>query len=334
MMNIIYPLLLAFVLTSCTDNSQTTPRHVEMPVPLEIKQITATDSLKIPDMRNVIQWKLLSDSRIAIYDYGQTNALVGVYKLPKLDHIYTYGKQGRGPNELVSAMWADVNDPNQISLYDVMSKKQYIMEATDTNINVLAQYPLALMHDVPLAKPYQTIQQTSAGNFLYYAQMRPPNGTLLEVRNPRKNTLSDSLNTVLDTEMHDAYILTRPIRNEVFVAFSGLNRIELFDINDSGKMIPYLTIGDILIENQNIEHCSYIDIQTDGEFIYALNNNFAADIESAKTTLEKWNMKGELLIVYTLDRYIDKILPNPVAGNIYGHSPLGEKKSIFIYELD
>lgn len=197
MKNVTLLLLLTGVFTSCTSNDQTTLQHIEMSAPLETKQLVATDSLKIPDMRNVINWKLLSDSRIAIYDYAQTNALVGIYTLPTMDCIYTYDIQGRGPGEFIAAMWSDVNDPDQISLYDIMKKEHYIMELADTSVNIVAHYPLALMSDVHIAKPYQTIQQTVGDNFIYNAEMREPIGTLLEVRNLTTNTQSDSLNTVL-----------------------------------------------------------------------------------------------------------------------------------------
>lgn len=321
------------LITSCSEADKQGCKHISMPEPQQIVEAKAMDSLLLDDLRQVKNWKLLSDSRLAVYDSEQSSSMLAVYELPSMLRIFSYGRKGRGPGEFLAPMWCEMKQMNQISLYDMALAKHYIMDIIDTTVNEVREMDLAKVDD--LTKPYQAIKQIEDDKFLYHSELRAPVGTLLELYNIETQTRLDSLHTVLFTgEPYDAYVEFASIGSVVFAAFSGLNRVEMYRIEDDGNMEAYLTIGDEDARQIDDVNVGYMDVRSDGEYIYALNNKFAPKTPEARPVLEKWNMEGEMLKVYHFDRYINRVLIDKHRGVVLGFAPYSNQESIFVYELN
>lgn len=268
-----------------------------------------------------------------------------VFNLPELDYLYSWGRQGRGPNEFFFLPLDDINTyKKRVYLYEMGSRALREYQVTDSTLVFINEMSLQYEDQVqPLVEITRFDEETYVAE---YSVPDDPSALELVALKPGDEKELFTFGSYPETELtgfdrlfeYHKTIAASEQTGKIAVYYTFQNRIKVFD--DGGKLLKNLKILDKKIEAENIEgqRFRFRNIEhANEEFIYALGWNAFIDeinenLTNFKTSFEIWNWEGELLYRTYFDRLLSNFTVSEEHGKIYGITPL-DINSIYEYEI-
>ncbi|MDR9417597.1 BF3164 family lipoprotein [Gracilimonas sp.] len=267
-----------------------------------------------------------------------------VYNLPELDYLYSWGRMGRGPDELSFVSLSQINTTSSglLLLENELAQLKYY-EVTDTGFVFKKKANLSY----PSKKqPFNNLIRVNDST--YYARYGYDKTTDKEFI-----ALRPELNEVLFTfgTYPGGSDLTGPARSqkyskvstaqpqgELFVSFyRHLNRFKIF--NYEGNLIRYISINDDYITDDPSEDYIFRTIATStNEHIYTLGvfnteEKLSQDPDNFTPIIEIWSWEGKPIKRLKIDQKIHRFAVSDKYETLYGFSIFDPSK-IVTYKLD
>jgi hypothetical protein len=286
----------------------------------------------------------VDDTYLVISDNREED-LFQVYSLPELDYLYSWGRQGRGPDEFMFIPVVEINTKNdEIILYESGLQQLRIYTVTDTAFVLKEEMPLSYENQIDPLTHIQRLNDT-----LYIADY----GTAFEDTNHEYVALRPGKNEPLLTfgkypktdlegmERYFRYSKTNAAspNGERFAAFYLYhNLIKIF--NPEGEELKAIQINDPFLSVDPLEDDFFrfrFLLSATEKYLYSLgvnttNQEFSDNIESIKTSLEIWNWDGQPVYRTVFDEPVHGFTVSEKYNRIYAFSSL-ETQKIFEYEL-
>jgi hypothetical protein len=339
-----YSILLLILTSSCSisdDEVDRTIDLVEYQAELKSTERNFGKEVLLNEPSEIIN---INDKFMIVSDSDQ-EGYIKVFDLPGMNYLYSWGSQGRGPNEFFFLPLDDINAfKNQIYLYEMATRALREYEVTDTSLVYVNEMSLQYKDQV---QPLVGI--TRFDNDMYIAEYsvpdKPTTSELVALRPGNEEELFTFGNfpetelTGFDRlfEYHKTLAASEQIgRIAAFYTFQ--NRIKFF--NDNGVLLKNLKIEDNTIDSEGIEgqRFRFRNIEhTNADYIYALGWNAFIDeinenLSDFKTSFEVWDWEGELLYRSYFDRLVSNFTVSEEYGKIYGITPL-DIHTIYEYEI-
>jgi hypothetical protein len=336
--------IIGFYVCSCqSDESGLFETTVALPL---------SDTLKSREISIVNHTGLLNpvkiinvDDKYLVISESREEDLFQVYSLPELDYLYSWGRQGRGPDEFMFTPLVEINTADEnIILYELGLQQLRIYTVTDTAF--VKKEEISLSYENQL-DPLTHIRRLN--DSLFVADY----GTAFEDTNHEYIALQPGINEPLFTfgnypesdlegmERYFRYTKTNAANpdGEKFAAFYLYhNLVKIF--NSNGVELKAIQINDpfISVDPAEDDYFLFRFLLTATEtYLYSLGINtsrqeFSDNIESIKTTLEIWNWDGQPVFRSVFDEPVHGFTVSEKYNRIYAFSSL-ETHKVFEYEL-
>jgi hypothetical protein len=310
-----------------------------IPKPIFEKQISlSADSIEIKDVTiAVCNWKINNNQVIILSEVNRDNFLY-VFTIQDFTLLYKYGTYGQGPSEFIAANWLNMNNENQLGLYDIPNLKMYTYRLSEDTLQLENTFNFKIW-ERNLCRPYTFIQQINDSLFLLKADMREY--TEIELVNINNNEILQTFRNLMkrkpQTIFTTYYFEMAANSNNLALAYHYIDCIELFRLNDSIQtMEPSLIIGSNK-DQSDTDFDSYVEYYTalhcDDKYIYALHQQGQNEVDEKNSIIEIYTLNGEAVKKIILDRYISTFVLDSRTNRIYGTSSRQDFDFVYYYKL-
>lgn len=292
----------------------------------------------------------ISDEYLIIASY-ENNDFLKVFKLPELNFLYSWGINGRGPQEFDNTpVFYQSRTNKTIIIHDVLSRKVEYFTVNDSSMNYVKT--LNLEYDGQI-DPLNNIIQVKEN--LFFADY----GTSYEDTNREYIALSpQSKNPVFlfgeypNTELTDISRYFKYSKKNIFnpqdsifaTFYSNYNRFKFFDIQ--GSLLKEIHVMDSITAKKDNSSESNLDeyflyrfpTWASEKYIYFYAfNEFSSKVfdkpnSNFQTSLEVWDWQGNPVSRIMFDRFIRNFTVSEKYGKLYGYSLENEDK-IYVYDI-
>lgn len=338
--------LLFFLILSCQGNEQVDYHAVEaLPV-------SDTLSAGVISLEGQTSWQnpdhiLNVNDRYLIISEQRPDNFFHVFKLPELDFLYTWGSQGRGPDEFASPpMWINVSG-NELIAHDMALQQQKYYEVTDTTLRK-SRNPLSMSYDGQM-DPLNRLRRLNDSVYIadYGLSFENTDDEHIALR-PGESDPLFTFGKYPETELEDinrypAFIKTniaKPDGSKFAAFYIAHNRFKIYDSN--GNLIKAIQVNDPFLSgeprNDEVELLYRGTAWASDKYLYLIGYNFGGDKifndpdPSHNTLVEIWNWDGEPVYRGMFDRLIQKFTVSEKHNKIYAYSALNPYE-IFEYDL-
>lgn len=303
----------------------------------EIYSYNKVSLLSLADIVNVAdEYLVISDS--------DTEGFIKVFKLPELEYLYSWGRQGRGPNEFEFIPLNEINtDGNNIIFYDFGNRTLRKYEVNDTS--------LISISDVPLSFDGQTHTLTGITKVkedLYIAE----NGASFDNDMFEFIALEPGVDQPLfyfgrfpETQLtgfEKLYEYLKTTRsssdgNKIAASYDYHNRIKIFD--NEGNLLNDFIVKDPEApqprESQKFQYRS-LKKSTDNYLyfmgMFEYEEKIDENLENFRTSFEQWDWSGNQIYRAKFDTPIHNFTVSEKYGKIYAYSVL-DMSNIYVFDL-
>jgi len=286
----------------------------------------------------------VSDKYLIISD-SNADGFIKVFKLPELDFLYSWGQQGQGPNEFQYIPLNEINTvDNKIIFYEIGTRFLRVYEVNDTTLTPVIEYSLKFEGQTNTLTGITRVKDD-----LYIAEnaaMSDETNDELIALQPNNDKPLFYLGNFPNTQLSGfdklyEYIKTTNASDDgskIALFYLYHNKFKIFDSN--GNLSNKYSVNDRDIthaENElmkfqfrSIKHASndYLYLMGMYEYGEEIRNN----IETFKTTFEKWDWDGNQIHRAKFDRPVHNFTVSEKYGKIYAYSHL-EMNSIFEFTI-
>jgi aspartate 1-decarboxylase len=312
-------------------------KTVKKPIFTEQVSLMA-DSVGINNLEiDVWNWKVNKDRIIVLSAVNRDNFLY-IFTIPDFNLSGKYGTYGQGPYDFIAVDWLNMINENQIGLYDIPKLKMYTYHLTDDTLQLDKTFDFKKW-DGNICKPYTFIQQFNDSLFLLKADMRE--FTEIELVNINNGEILQTFRNMMirkpKTVFSTYYFEMASENDNIVLAYNYIDRIEIFQFNDSIKKIePLIVIGSDR-DQSRLDFDDYAEYYTfvicDNDYIYALNQQ-GQNIKNIKNSIiEIYTLSGEPVKKIILDRHITKLALDSHTNNIYGVDSYQDCDYIYVYNV-
>lgn len=285
----------------------------------------------------------VTDEYLVISD-SNSEGFIMVFKLPELDFLYSWGRQGRGPNEFEFIPLNEINtDRNNIIFYEFGTRTLREYEVNDTSLVLLGEAFLSFD-----GQTHTLTGITKVNDDLYIAE----NGASFDNDSFEFIALEPNVDQPLfyfgrfpETQLTGfeklyEYLKTTAVSSDgdkIAASYFYHNKIKIFD--DDENLLGEYVVNDSDTpqsgEGQSFQYRS-IKNATDSymyfmgmfEYEQTINEN----IETFKTTFEVWDWSGNQVHRAKFDRPIHNFTVSEKHGKIYAYSVL-DMQNIYVFDL-
>jgi len=309
------------------------------PLNIELKGSTIKTTVNILNPKGIG----ISGDKVLIYDNVQKD-LFKVFKLPNLEHIYSWGNMGRGPDEFT---FIDDNYircfDNELELVDHGTLKRFVVNSNCLVIKSTVELPT-------LQNPINNMQKINdsfyiANNIFEDVEYEH---ILIDVKSNRITNKfgkypDDGLNIKKGIDNYQIYYksnISNPDREKFIVFYMYFNKIKIY--NGHGNIEKIIILEDKEIDKYKIEHRDdnplYFGIPYATEnyfYVLRLNqteNEIVGNIDNFKPELLIWDWDGNPIANFKLDKPIIRFAVSEKHKKLYATSVM-EEDEIYTFDL-
>lgn len=340
MKKILLVLSLSVTLLSCENKTSTHVRTFDLP---EIAEYLKAD-IKNSEVTILNSTGMaICDDYLVILDDTQTD-LFKVYKLPELDYLYSWGAQGKGPEEFIRVHGASLRgyknqlelvDNRQIKIFKILDDRMVMIEKIETPI---------------LENPVNGMQRVSDSMFFADNVMSDPShehimlnlkSTEIGVKFGRYPTIGATIpDAIQNYRLFTKWVASNPDLGRFVAFYQHLGMIKIYDRD--GQLMQEISINDPELEKvstePNVENKMYFAISYATEnyvTIFRVNkteSELASEIDNFKPELLIWDWDGNFIGHCRLDMPVTRYSISEKHQALYGVFPLKENE-IFRFDL-
>ena len=275
---------------------------------------------------------------------SQENSLFKVYALPDLTFLYSWGKQGRGPDEFLVAPITNLNQVDErVYVYELGTRELKSYQVTDSTFSNLRTNSISYEGQTNVHTSLTVVTDSlviaeygkeHADDDYEYIALEPDNETpkfkfgdyLTDDQQGFERYFSDFKTTAASPNSH---------RIASFYLYH--NRLKIFD--DKGELLHNRQVRDSELLNRDIiqgefQYRIIMDVSESFIFsmgIYKNREEIADSTDNMMTTFEIWDWNGKPLQRVRFDRFINHFTVSDELQKVYGYSDLINDE---IYEYD
>lgn len=301
------------------------------------KEIQCFDSVKISQAFHLYYWKITNDK--IVFNLNTLNDFILVYSYPEFQFLYSYGKNGQGPNEFIVSNWGNNKELNSITLYDIMKSSLYKYEINNSELTLKQQYSLPKDSD-DLCKPFTKILQMNDSIFLMKEDGK---NTKLHLTNLKNQQDYDTYQCFL----RDQCVLKQReqvpytafdydfdvIEDHILLVYNYIDRLELLRLNKENKIVPLLIVGSNKDQqgscNPNLK-CYFLGIASYSNLFFCLKSN---DGSEEGNVLCIFDIDGNFKYQITLDQNVSSIAIDKV-GTLVAYKEKNDETMFYRYKLN
>ncbi len=303
-------------------------------------KIVSYDSVSLLNLADIIN---VADEYLVLSD-SESDGFIKVFKLPEMDYLYSWGMQGRGPNEFEFIPLNEINtEGDSIIFYEFGTRTLREYEVNDTSLVLLEESSLSFDGQTNTLTGITKVQED-----LFIAE----NGASFENDSFEFIALEPNVDQPLfyfgqfpETQLTGfdklyEYLKTTGASNDgskIAASYLYKNRIKIFD--NKGNLQSEITVKDSetprSAELQKYQYRSlkkptnsYLYFMGMFEYEQTINEN----IETFKTTFEIWDWSGNQIHRAKFDRPIHNFTVSEKHGKIYAYSVL-DMQNIYVFDL-
>jgi hypothetical protein len=296
------------------------------------------------ELFNPLRIQNVNDQYLIISLYSDNN-FINVFRLPEMDFLYSWGRQGRGADEFMHPPVYLQNRSNELIMYDAVLQNLRFYAVSDTEL-VKTQRTLPLLYDGQ-RDPLNRISRINDSLYFadYGSSTENTNSEYVALRPDSEEPLF-TFGKYPETELgafqrYAEYAKTnvsKPDGSRFAAFYINYNKFKIF--NTKGQEVTAVQVEDpFLPENTQGEDdfdYRYAACATNN-YIYLLGFNGSREklinnnSSSFKTSSEIWNWEGEPVHRSMFDRPIHMFTVSEKYRKLYGYLGI---EDILIYEYD
>ncbi len=287
----------------------------------------------------------VNDEYLIISEYND-NDFLHVFKLPDLAFLYTWGKQGKGPDEFSRTPVYFNTSKDVLIPYEGISRRLRFYEPGDSTL-VKSQSALQLSYENQM-DPLNRIRRINDSLYFadYGSSTEDTDHEHIALRPGEREPLF-TFGEYPDTELegydrYGTYIkdnTAKPDGSKFAAFYTHHNMFKIYD--SEGQLLRVIQVDDPIFsdETENIDDrfLFRITASASDKYIYLLGINggnesiWETPDPSVQTSLEIWDWEGQPVYRAMFDRLVQNITVSEKHGKIYGFSSLAANA---IYEYD
>lgn len=275
-------------------------------------------------------WCLLDDN-IVIYT-PQNDGIIQLWSWPELNYKNKFIRIGRGPDEFISANWAECALSDKLVLYDIPGKKikSYAIQKDSLFLCQACDLIGTNAQETSLLKPYVNILQVNDSIYVMRASDRSQD-ELSVVDLSNKKVLSFYKDILKRDGAKDQYLaydyLLKTNGRYIIKAYESFDRIEILELTDHYDLIVRCVITDSA-ESQNSALIYYNDIICTDNWFACL---FAGNSTGSGAVLELYDYNGQQLDRIGLDQALTHILYDEKRDLFCGYDVNSEGNNFYLF---
>ena len=290
----------------------------------------------------------IKEDKLIIFE-PLSKGMFKVFDFPSLKYLYSYGDNGRGPNEFISVSSDDIieNSAEFVEIFDV-NKLDFVV-FSDSSARIISQTPISLLH---LKNPINRLKKINDSIYYFDNLFEEDNKnefTRLNVRSGDRTYFSaypdwaKNIKSPMDKfQTYSKFSRSNSFDNKMVVFYYSFPVIKFLDLDGNiMKEIHVDTQQSIIREpsNDNIFYFLEYPVFTD-EFIYVFwveksKNDIMNHSENFKPEILVFDWDGNVAGRYKLDQPITSFTLSEETGKIYCTPFPGENviNIIYVYDL-
>lgn len=341
--NFSFLLLLCLLLASCSfsgnEVKEKKVQAINYGADLKSEKISY-DNLTLLNPADIIN---VEDEYLVISD-SDPEGFIKVFKIPEMDYLYSWGRQGRGPNEFEFIPLNEINTTgSKIIFYEIGTRTLREYEVNDTSLVHLRNMGLSFKGQTNTLTGITKVYED-----LYIAE----NGASFENDTYEFIALEPEIDEPLfyfgrfpETELTGFEKLYEYLKttgasqdgSKIAASYLYHNKIKVFD--DDGNLLSQYVVNDSdtpqpgeaqSYQYRSLKKATDSSLYFMGMFEYeqAIDEN----IETFKTTFEQWDWAGNQIHRSKFDSPIHNFTVSEKHGKIYAYSAL-DMSHIYVFDL-
>lgn len=337
--NIAKILTLLLVLYSCTD----TNNYIERVEALSVESALYSKIISIEgktELYNPQSLLNINDAYLVVLDL-RDKGIFQVFEIPSLEFLYSWGRQGGGPDEFETVFFPSVNvSDDMLILYDPGRQRLRYFTVKENEIIRVKEHPISHIHQRQPLNGLRRLNDSLYVAFSHWTEfpdkefvaLKPGNDEVLFTFGEYPDM---SMEPQQRYQSYSKFTASKPDGTKLIAFYGRHNLFKIFDRN--GLKIKKVIVDDrSLPPNVSNEFIYRISAYATDSYIYTLAlNAIEKDImqnpELLRPTIEIWDWEGMQVSRHELDRLITHFTVCENLGKLYGLSVYSMHE---IYEFD
>lgn len=315
---------------SCNDSFENYETVQALPLKDTLKSDVFPSSIDLLNIRNV---KNINDKYLVVSE-NKDHGIFNVFSLPNLDFLYSWGDQGKGPDEFSSLSFNSINVSNdQLILYEPTFAQLSYFVVTATGLIFEEKRPMSYIGQ---RNPLNFLKMLHDSLFIaripaYEHKVNTKHEFM--ALSPGENQPLFTFGSYPDTELEphirnqkfSKNTVVKPDGSKILSFYRKYNILKIYNVK--GTVLKKIKIDDPYISIKNDSEFIYrYEICASDKYIFALAANAtekeleSTEPNSFRPSLEIWDWDGIPIARYILDQPVHRFSISTEHNNLYGFS--------------